>query len=197
MSSVTCISCLRTVTKSESRPIEDGENKIIGRTCQSCRNEAVRLRCSAVKCKTPQCKIKYLKSVPQSVGDLPTEKRNSFLQNEFGRVALSGNLRCCAACYVRLHRLPCNKENSALVIIQPSPPSTSVKNSVGRPPSRFENASKRTQRRIKKNIKICTKQKIDELKADVEKMGASYEEICKEILETEFEKERQVGKCLQ
>ena len=123
MSSVTCSSCLRTITKSESRPIEDGENKIIGRTCQSCRNEAIRLRCSAVKCKTPHYKIKDLKSVPESVGDLPTEKRNSFLQNEFGSVALSKNLRCCAACYVRLHRLSCNKENSTLVIVQPSQPS--------------------------------------------------------------------------
>ena len=153
MSSVTCISCLRTVTKSESRPIEDGENKIIGRTSQSCRNEAIRLRCSAVKCKTPHYKIKYLKSVPQSVSDLPTEKRNSFLQNEFGSVALSGNLRCCAACYIRLHRLSYSLRHQAL-----------VKNSVGRPPSRFKNASKRTQRRIKKNIKICTKRKIFELK---------------------------------
>lgn len=33
---------------------------------------------------------------------------------------------------------------------------------------------------------------MNELKADVEKMGASYEEICKEILEEEFEKEQQV-----
>lgn len=195
MSSVTCVSCLRTLTKSESRPIEDGENKIIGRTCQSCRNETIRLRCSALKCKTPHYKIKHLKSVPQSVGDLPTEKRNYFLQNEFGSVTLSGNLRCCAACYIRLHRLLCNNKNSTLV--QPSSPSSSVKNSVGRPPSHFENASKRTQRRIKKNIKICTRQKIDELKADVKKMGASYEEICQEILEKEFEKERQVEKCLQ
>ena len=41
------------------------------------------------------------------------------------------------------------------------------------------------------------RQKIDELKADVKKMGASYEVICQEILEREFEKERQVEKCLQ
>ena len=120
MSSVTCISCLRTVTKSESRLIEDGENKIIGRTCQSCRNETTRLRCSAVKRKTPHYKIKYLKSVPQSVGDL-LKKEILFLQYEFGSVALSGNLRCCAACYIRLHRLSCNNENSTLVIVQPSP----------------------------------------------------------------------------
>ena len=157
MSSVTGISCLRTVTKSESRPIEDGENKIIGRTCQSCRNETIRLRCSALKCKTPHYKVKHLKSVPQSVGDLPTEKRNYFLQNDFGSVALSENLRCCTACYIRLHRLSCNDKNSTLG--QPSSPSSSVKNSVGRPPSRFENASKRTQRRIKKNIKTCTDRK--------------------------------------
>ena len=40
-------------------------------------------------------------------------------------MALSGNLRCCAACYIRLHRLSCNNENSTqnstLVIVQPSP----------------------------------------------------------------------------
>ena len=99
--------------------------------------------------------------------------------------------------YTRLRLTPPSHLYPSTPPGQPSPLSTSVKNSVGRPPSRFENASKRTQRRIKKNIKIYTKQKIDELKAAVEKMGASYEEICKEILEREFEKERQVGNCLQ
>ncbi|KAL9982162.1 hypothetical protein ACROYT_G010973 [Oculina patagonica] len=190
MSSVTCINCLKNVTKSESRPIKDNKNKTIGRTCQECRNDTSRLRCSASKCKTPQYKIKHLKSVPQSVGELPTDIRNALVQNEFDSVALSANLRCCAACYVRLHRLSSSNKNSTQNSILS--PSSSVKtDSVGRPPSSFANASKRTKRRIKKKLKMCTRQKMNELKADVEKMGASYEEICKEILEEEFEKEQQ------
>ncbi|KAL9956877.1 hypothetical protein ACROYT_G038430 [Oculina patagonica] len=125
-----------------------------------------------------------------SVGELPTDIRNALVQNEFDSVALSANLRCCAACYVRLHRLSSSNKNSTQNSILS--PSSSVKtDSVGRPPSSFANASKRTKRRIKKKLKMCTRQKMNELKADVEKMGASYEEICKEILEEEFEKEQQ------
>ena len=119
-----------------------------------------------------------------------TKSESSFLQDEFGSVAPSDNLRCCAACYLRLHRLLHNTNNSTMVELLP--PRSSVQNSVGRPPSCFESASKRTQRRISKKLKMCARQKMDELKADVENMGASYEEICQEILEGEFEKEQQV-----
>ena len=46
----------------ESCPINDVKGKVIGRTCQACRNATIRLRCSALKCTTPIYKLKHLKS---------------------------------------------------------------------------------------------------------------------------------------
>ena len=118
----------------------------------------------------------------------PLKLRNFFLENEFGSVALISSLRCCGACYVRLHRLSsCVNKSCA----QPLPANNSVQhqvaqNQVGRPSVSYEQASKRTQRRIR-NIKTCARQKVTELKTEVENMGASYEEICQEILEGQFD----------
>ncbi|KAJ7354790.1 nuclear receptor corepressor 2 [Desmophyllum pertusum] len=140
-SSVTCINCNRTVKKVESRPIVDVKDKIIGRACQACRNATIRLRCSALKCTTPLYKLKHLKSLPKSIDDLQTEPKKAFMENEFGRVVLISGLRCCAACYVRLHRLSRNQNNSTP---QPLPPSNSAQTPVGHPPAAYETASKRT-----------------------------------------------------
>ena len=63
----------------------------------------------------------------------------------------------------------------------------SVQNQVGRPSVSYELASKRTQQRIRNNLKTCARQKVAELKTEVENMGASYEEICQEILEGQFD----------
>ena len=44
-----------------------------------------------------------------------------------------------------------------------------------------------TQQRIQNKLKTCAKQKVAELKTEVENMGASYEEICPEILEGQLD----------
>lgn len=192
-SSVTCacINCKKAVRKEESRPINDAKGKLIGRTCQACRSATIRLRCSALKCTTPLYKIKHLKAVPKSVDGLPCEARKLFLENEFGSVALTSSLRCCAACYVRLHRLVSSQNN---IPPQPLSPSNCTENpvSVGRPTLAYEMASKRTQRRMRNKLKMCARQKVAELQAEVENMSACYEEICQEILEGEFDGGQQV-----
>ena len=100
----TCSICKKPMRKEESRPINDVKGKVMGRTCQACRNTTVRLRCSASKCTTPLYKLKHLKSLPKPAHALSPEAKKTFLENEFGSVALISSLRCCA-CYVRLHRL--------------------------------------------------------------------------------------------
>lgn len=125
----TCSICKTPAKKEESRPVSDVKGKVMGRTCQACRNTTVRLRCSATKCTTPLYKLKYLKSLPKSVDGLSPEAKKTFLENEFGSVALISSLRCCGACYVRLHRLSSSVNNS-------------VQNQVGRPSVSYELASK-------------------------------------------------------
>ena len=181
--------CKKPTRKEESRPINDDKGKVLGRTCQACRNTTIRLRCSASKCTTPLYKLKHLKSLPKSVDGLSPEAKKTFLENEFGSVALINSLRCCGACYVRLHRLSSSVNKSAA---QPLPANNSVQNQVaqnqvGRPSVSYEQASKRTQRRIRNKLKTCARQKVTELKTEVENMGASYEEICQEILEGQFD----------
>ena len=156
----------------------------MGRTCQACRNTTIRLRCSASKCTTPPYKLKHLKSLPKSVDGLSPEAKKTFLENGFAGVALISSLRCCGACYVRLHRLSSSLNKSV-----PQPPSAnnSVKSQVGRSSVSYELASKRTRRRIRKKLKTCARKKVAELKTEVENMGASYEEICQEMLEGQFD----------
>ena len=77
----------------------------MGRTCQACRNTTIHLRCSASKCSTPLHKLKHLKPLSKSADGLPPEAKKTFLENEFGSVALISSPRCCGACYVRLHRM--------------------------------------------------------------------------------------------
>ena len=166
--------------KEESRPINDVKGKVMGRTCQSCRNTTIRLRCSASKCTTPQYKLKHLKSLPKSVDGLPPEAKKTFLENEFGSVVLISSLRCCGACYVRSSSVDKS-------VPQPLSANNSVQNQVGRPSVSYEQASKGTQQRIRNKLKTCARQKVAELKTEVENMGASYEEICQEILEGQFD----------
>ena len=170
--------------KEESRPVSDVKGKVMGRTCQACRNTTVRLRCSATKCTTTLYKLKYLKSLPKSVDGLSPEAKKTFLENEFGSVALISSLRCCGACYVRLHKLSSSVNK---IVSQPPSVNNSVQNQVGRPSVSYELASKRTQERIRNKLKTCARQKVAELKTEVENMGASYEEICQEILEGQFD----------
>ena len=110
---------------------------------------------------------------------VPCSKEN-FLENKFGCVALISSLRCCGACYVRLHRLSHSVNKS---VSQPPSTNNSIQNQVGRPPVSYELASKLTQWRIRNKLQNCTRQKVAELKTEVENMGASNEEICQEILE--------------
>ena len=126
----TCSICKKPMRKEESRPINDVKGKVMGRACQACRNTTIRLRCAASKCTTPLYKLKHLKSLPKSVDGLSPEAKKTFLENEFGSVALISSLRCCGACYVRLHRLSSSINKSV-----PQPPSTnnSVQSQVGRP----------------------------------------------------------------
>lgn len=179
-----CSICKKPTRKEESCPINDVKGKVMGRTYQSCRNTTIRLRCSASKCTTPLYKLKHLKSLPKSVDGLPPEAKKTFLENEFGSVVLISSLRCCGACYVRLHRLSSSVDKS---VPQPLSANNSVQNQVGRPSVSYEQASKRTQRRIRNKLKTCARQKVAELKTEVENMGASYEEICQEILEGQFD----------
>ena len=178
-----CSICKKPTRKEESRPINDVKGKVMGRTCQSCRNTTIRLRCSASKCATPLYKLKHLKSLPKSVDGLPPEAK-TFLENEFGSVVLISSLRCCGACYVRLHRLSSSVDKS---VPQPLSANNPVQNQVGCPSVSYEQASKRTQRRIRNKLKTCARQKVAELKTEVENVGASYEEICQEILEGQFD----------
>ena len=182
----TCSICKKPTKKEESRPVSDVKGKEMGRTCQACRNTTVRLRCSATKCTTPLYKLKYLKSLPKSVDGLYPEAKKTFLENEFGSVALISSLRCCGACYVRLHRLS-SSENK--IVSQPQSVNNSVQNQVGCPsvPYELPNISKRTQQRIQNKLKTCAQQKVAELKTEVENKGASYEEICPEILEGQLD----------
>ena len=140
--------------KEESCPINDVKGKVMGRTCQAYRNSTIHLRCSASKCITPLYKLKHLKSLPKSVHALFPEGKKTFLENEFGSVALISSLRCCGACYVRLHRLSSSVNKSV-----PLPPSAnnSVQNQVGRPSVSYELASKRTQRRIRNKLKTSAR----------------------------------------
>ena len=181
---LTCSICKKPMRKEESRPINDVKGKVMGRACQACRNTTIRLRCSASKCTTPLYKLKHLKSLPKSVDGLSPEAKKTFLENEFGSVAPISSLRCCGACYVRLHRLSSSIKKSV-----PQPPSAnnSVQSQVGRPSVSYELASKRTQRRIRNKLKTCARRKVAELKTKVENMGALYEEICQEILEGQFD----------
>ena len=71
--------------------------------------------------------------------------------------------------------------------LQPPSANNAVQNQVGRPSVSYELASKRTQQRIRNKLKTCARQKVAELKTEVENMGASYEEICQEILEGQFD----------
>ena len=172
---LTCSICKKPMRKEESRPINVLKGKVMGRACQACRNTTIRLRCSASKCTTPLYKLKHLKSPPKSVDGLSPEAKKTFLENEFGSVAPISSLRCCGACYVRLHRLSSSIKKSV-----PQPPSAnnSVQSQVDCPSVSYELASKRTQQRIRNKLKTCARQKVAELKTEVENMGASYEEIC-------------------
>ena len=109
----------------------------------------------------------------------PLKQRKLFLENKFGCVALISSFRCCGACYVRLHRLSpsVNKRVS-----QPPSANDAIQNQVGRPPVSYELASKRTQRRIRNKLKNWARQKVAELKTEVENMGASNEEIARKFL---------------
>ena len=153
----------------------------MGRTCEACRNTTICLRFSASKCTTP---LKHLKSLPMSVDGLSPEAKKTFLENKFGCVALISSLWCCGACYVRLHRLSPSVNKS---VPQTLSANNSIQNQVGRPPVSYELASKQTQRRIQNKLKNCVRQKVAELKTEVENMGASNEEICQEILEGQFD----------
>ena len=110
--------------------------------------------------------------------------KKTFLENEFGSVALISSLRCCGARYVRLHKLSSSVNKS---VPQSLSANNSVQNQVGRPSVSYELASKRTQRRIRNKLKTCARQKVAELKTEVENMGASYEEICQEIPKGQFD----------
>jgi len=180
----TCSIGKKPMRKEESRPINDVKGRVMGRTCQACRNTTIRLRCSALKCSTPLYKLKHLKSLPKSVDGLPPEAKKTFLENEFGSVALITGLRCCGACYVRLHRLSSSVNKS---VPQSLSANNSVQNQVGRPSVSYELASKRTQLRIRNKLKTCARQKVAELKTEVENMGASYEEICQKIPKGQFD----------
>jgi len=100
-----CSICKKPTRKEESHRINDAKGRVMGRTCQACRNTTIHLRCSASKCSTPLYKLKHLKSLSKSADGLPPEAKKTFLENEFGSVALISSLGCCGACYVRLHRL--------------------------------------------------------------------------------------------
>ena len=71
--------------------------------------------------------------------------------------------------------------------LQPPSANNAVQNQVGRPSVSYELASKRTRQRIRNKLKTCAWQKVAELKTEVENMGVSYEEICQEILEGQFD----------
>ena len=105
-------------------------------------------------------------------------------ENKFGCVALISSLRCCGACYARLHRLSPSVNKS---VSQPPSANNSIQNQVGHPPVSYELASKRAQRRIRNKLKNCAREQVAELKTEVENMGASNEEICQEILEGQFD----------
>ena len=95
-----------------------------------------------------------------------------FKQNEVG---VSSSPKCCAAGYLRLQRLTRSAEYSNLQSLNVSHP-------VGLPPMAYKEASERTRHTIKQKIKTWAKQRIGEMKAEIENMGASYKEICLEIL---------------
>ena len=118
-----------------------------------------------------------MKSLPKSIDNLSPGKKKLFLQNEFG---VSSSPKCCAAGYLRLQRLTCSAEYSNLQ-------SLNVPHPVGLPPMAHKEASERTQHTIKQKIKTQAKQRIGEMKAEIENMGASYKEICLEILQHQFD----------
>ena len=90
----TCSICKKPMKKEESRPINDVKGKVMGQTCQASRNTTIHLRCSASKCTTPLYKLKYLKPLPKSVDGLTPQAKKTFLENEFGSVALVSSLWC-------------------------------------------------------------------------------------------------------
>ena len=138
----TCSICKKPTKMEESCPVSDVKEKVMGRTCQACRNTTLRLRCSATKCATPLYKLKYSKSLPKSEDGLSPEGKKTFLEKEFGSVALISSLRCCGACYVRLHRLSSSKNK---IVSQPQSVNNSLQNQVGHPSVSYELPSKRTQ----------------------------------------------------
>ena len=76
----TCSICKKPTKMEESCPVSDVKEKVMGQTCQACRNTTIRLRCSATKCTTPLYKLKYLKSLPKSVHGLSPEAKKTFLE---------------------------------------------------------------------------------------------------------------------
>ena len=72
-------------------------------------------------------------------------------------------------------------------VLRPPSANNSIQSQVGRPPVSYEQASERTQRRIRGKLKNCARQKVAELKTEVENMGDSNEEICQEILKGQFD----------
>ena len=99
-------------------------------------------------------------------------------------MALISSLRRCGACYVRLHRQSPSVNKS---VAQPPSANNAIQNEVGHPPVSYELASKQTLQRIRNKLKNCARQKVAELKTEVENMGAPNEEICQEILESQFD----------
>lgn len=131
----------------------------------------MRLRCAALKCETPLYKVKHLRSVPKLIDGLASYAKMTSFESEFGTEASTNSLRCCAACYVLLHRLSSSQSKGTLEV-------NSTENVVGRPPVAYKTTLKRTQRRIRKNVQKSVWPKMAALKVEVQNMGVSYEEIC-------------------
>ena len=104
-SAFTSSMCKKPTRKEESCAINDAKGKVMGTNMPSLKEYHYPPSMFTIKCTTPLYKLTHFKSLPKSVDSLPPEAQKTFLENEFGSVALISSLRCCGACYARLHRL--------------------------------------------------------------------------------------------
>ena len=130
-----CKLCSTPTDSSSSRPF-DGS-----RICSRCRWR-IEPKCAVKGCSTLQKKQSILKQLPNWVSELaPAAKLH--LNLKYGLTAQTN--KCCASCYLKLHRA--SAEISAMLKNKDSClPSELPK--VGRPPTPYEEASKRTKEKI-------------------------------------------------
>ena len=142
MESSFCSFCSSVIELGSSRPCKGG------RVCTKCQWKTSP-KYLVKGCKTPRRKQNPLRSLPTQVTELAPGARLQ-LNLAFGLTA--DTAECCSSCYVKLHRAASQVPQMSTVQVVPKQlPTFFLKR--GRPPTPYEQASKRTQPKIEKEAK--------------------------------------------